>query len=69
MLRFGFMGNMLPARDVVALLESLAGEVDAYGAVLVRCHTAAAATMPLSGLDLEPTRWVRRAVARFRKEG
>jgi hypothetical protein len=65
MLRFGFMGAMLPAWDVVALLESLAGEVDAYEAVLGRCHTAAAATMPLS----DRRTWSLAGVARLRKEG
>ncbi len=77
MLRFGFMGLILPAMRTAAFLESLAREIEAYVVELKRYHAAAASGMPLtgrlalgSGIDSYRTqaRWARQAAGQFKKE-
>ena len=76
MLRFAFMDLVLPAMRIVAFLESLAREIEAYVVELKR-YAGATAGMPLtgrlaleSGIDSYRTqaRWARRAAGQIKKE-
>jgi hypothetical protein len=67
MLRFAFMGLILPAKQTIA---SLARELEAYVLELRRHHAGAAAGMPLSGrLALESGIDSYRAQARLARRG